>query len=363
MPLSHQHLIFVGRYATADQPGILAFAFDEANATLTPCGSCAGVVNPSFVVVHPNGRWLYTTSETSQGQGGVSGGVWAFRFERDAANAAVAIEPLNHRPSNGDDPCHVLLDISGQWLITTNYTSGSVAVFPVQADGSLGEMSDFDQHHGGSITPGRQTGPHAHSAGWTPDNQFVIVADLGTDQLFVYSFDHTTGKLGTPACTATRPGSGPRHVVFHPHHQHLYVANELDNTVSVFAYDPASTALTEQQFLATLPPGTSESAVADIHISPSGERLYVSNRGHNSIAVFDVNVDGRLTLIGTPACGGNWPRNFALAPDNRYILVANQYSGDLAVLPAVPGSEALGAPVIHVAVPQASCVQFAHADD
>ncbi|MBA3944971.1 MAG: lactonase family protein [Herpetosiphonaceae bacterium] len=361
MSSSQQHLIFVGRYATVDQPGILAFDFDETSGTLAPCGSAAGVVNPSFLTVHPNGRWLYTTSETNQAQGGISGGVWALRFERDAA--AVTITPLNHRSSNGDDPCHVLLDERGQWLVTTNYTSGSVAVFPVLTDGSLGEMSDFDQHDGSSVVAGRQEGPHAHSATWTPDNQRIIVADLGTDQLFVYDFDHSGGKLGTPVRTATRPGSGPRHMVFHPNRRLVYVANELDSTVSVYDYDAASARLREQQFVPTIPSGTGESLVADIHLSPAGERLYVSNRGHNSIAVFDVGEDGQLTGVATPSCGGNWPRNFAVSPDDRFILVSNQYSGDLAVLPVDGGAEALGEPVGHAAVPQAACILFVHAHE
>jgi 6-phosphogluconolactonase len=346
--------LLVGSYAPADQPGIYAFRFDDATGALTAYGSFAGVANPSFLAVHPNRRWLYAVGETSQQDDGARGSVWALRFE----HTPWSMQPINQRPSGGDGPCHLLLDSAGKWLLASNYGSGSVGVLPVLADGSLGEMTDLVQHHGASAHPERQAGPHAHSAALSPDERFVIVADLGIDQLLVYLFDHAAGKLGTHTHTSTRPGAGPRHMAFHPSGQYLYVANELDSTVTMYGYDATVGALHERQTLDTLPPGAPESAVADIHISTSGQRLYVSNRGHDSLAVFDVGTQGRLTPVAFPSCGGASPRNFALAPGGRFVLAANQHSGDLSVLPLLAGSEAVGTVVARADVAKASYVGF-----
>jgi 6-phosphogluconolactonase len=354
MNTSTQALLVVGSYASADQPGIYAFRFDHATGGLTAYGSFAGMVNPSFLAVHPNGRWLYAVSETSQQQDGAPGAVWALRFDRDPWAAA----PINHQPSGGDWPCHLQLDSAGRWLLVSNYGSGSVAVLPILADGALGEMTDHVQHHGSSAHPQRQEGPHAHSATLAPDDRFVIVADLGIDQLLVYAFDSSTGKLGAHTHIDTQPGAGPRHVTFHPDGRRLYLANELDSTVTVYDYDAANGALHERQTIDSVPPGGPENAVADIHIAPSGERLYVSNRGNDSLAVFDVDAEGLLTRIALPSCGGASPRNFALAPGGRFVLVANQHSDEVSVLPILDGPQAIGAPVARAAVPRAACVQF-----
>jgi 6-phosphogluconolactonase len=358
MTSSAEPLLVAGSYATAEQPGIYAFRFDAATGALLPHGSFAGIANPSFLVVHPNARWLYAVGETSQRQDGAQGSVWACHFEREPW----AIRAVNERPSGGDWPCHLLLDASGRWLLVSNYGSGSVAVLPILADGSLGETTDLIQHHGSGAHPDRQEGPHAHSATLTADDRFVVVADLGMDELLVYMFDTDAGKLGAHTHVHTRPGAGPRHIAFHPSGRRMYVANELDSTVSVYDYEASTGTLRERQTIDTVPAGVPENWVADIHIAPSGDRLYVSNRGHNSIAVFDVDAGGELTRIAISSCGGDWPRNFALAPGGGFMLVANQYSGDIAVLPLLDGPEAIGAPISRVAVPGAACVQFVQAN-
>ncbi len=356
---SPQALLFVGSYAAPSQAGIYAFSFDKATGHLTALGSFAGIANPTFLVVHPNGRWLYAVSETSQQNDAAPGSVWALRFEREPWT----IQPINHRPSGGDWPCHLQFDSTGEWLCVSNYATGNVGVLPLLSDGSLGEMTDRVQHHGSGPNAQRQEGPHAHSTTLTPDNRFAIVADLGIDQLVVYRFDAAAGKLSAHGQARSRPGAGPRHLAFHPNGRVVYVANELDSTVSVYDYDALNGVLRERQTLDTLPPGAPENLAADIHLSPSGKRVYVSNRGHNSIAVFDADADGRLARIAVPSCGGNWPRNFALAPGGRFMLVANQYSGEVSVLPQLAGSDGIGAPVARAAVPQASCVQFVQAND
>ena len=354
---SAQPLVVAGCYAPAGQPGIHLFRFNDATGALAACGFHAGIANPSFLVTHPNRRWLYTVSET--GQEDTPGSLWALRFTGEP----LTLQPINRRLSGGDSPCHLQLDRSGKWLLVSNYGAGTVAVLPILGDGSLAEMTDLVQHDGRSVHSQRQDRPHAHSAAFAPDNRFAVVADLGLDQLLVYAFDSSAGKLSARRHADTRPGSGPRHMAFHPGGRRLYVANELDNTVTVYDYDTSSGVLRPQQTADTLPPGVLENAVADIHVAPSGRRLYVSNRGHNSIAVFDVATDGRLARSAIVPCGGKWPRHFTLAPGGRFMLVANQASGELSVLPLLAGPEAIGAPVAGAAAAQVSCVQFVTAHD
>lgn len=351
--ISEQPLVIVGSYAEIDQPGIHLFRLDETTGALSANGTYAGIVNPSFVVAHPQQPWLYAVGETGTEENGMSGQVWALRFERDP----LRLEPLNHQPSEGNHPCHLELDASGKWLLVSNYSSGTIAVLPIQADGSLGERSDLIQHTGSSINGERQAGPHAHSSTFTPDQRFVIVADLGLDQLLVYAFDAETGKLQLHCHADAQPGAGPRHIAFHPNGRFVYVANELNNTVSLYDFDAIKGTLQERQSIDIVPSGQ-ESSVADIHLSPSGQHVYVSNRGHESIAAFEVAEDGQLSPAATVSCGGSWPRHFMLAPGGNFALVANQYSGNVAVLPLSADSEALGEATTHVAIPKASCVQF-----
>jgi 6-phosphogluconolactonase len=348
------YTLLVGSYAPADRPGIYAFAFDGATGALTSLGATPLIANPSFLAVHPNRRWLYAVSETAQAVDGAPGAVWALRYDL----APWRLEPINAQPSGGDHPCHLALDPSGRWLIVSNYTSGSLAVLPLGPDGALGATADHVQHRGHGPHPERQGGPHAHSAAFAPGGCFVLVADLGIDQILVYRFDASNGRLTAHTHAEARPGAGPRHLAFHPNGEWVYVANELDSTVGVYAFDAAAGALRERQVVETLPPGAPANTVADIHLSPDATRLYVSNRGHNSLAVFAVAPDGRLARMATPPCGGDWPRNFAVAPDGRFLIVANQYSGEVVVLPALESLPALGAPAARAPVPGAAFVAF-----
>ena len=350
-----QSFFFACGYTTPEQPGIHAFTFDESTGAITAIGSYTGVNSPSFLVLHPNKKWLYAVSETGQGSHGVLGCVWSFQFEREP----FSIQPINQVTTRGDWPCHLRIDATGKWIIATNYGTGNSAVYPILEDGSLGEMTDFVQHQGSGPNEERQEGPHAHSSIFTPDNRSTIIADLGIDQLVMYSFDSTTGKLQTHSTVHSQPGAGPRHLVFHPNGKWFYAANELASTVSLYEYDAANGALNEKQNISTVPFDWQENIVADIHVTDSGGRLYVSNRGHNSIAVYDINEDGILMLVSIPSCGGKWPRNFALAPNGKFILVANQYSNEVCVLPILERKDALGAPVARESVTGASCIQFA----
>jgi 6-phosphogluconolactonase len=351
-----QALIVVGSYADATQPGIHLFRFDYAAGTLTPHGAIAGIANPSFVAAHPHRPWLYAVSETSKDHDGTPGSVWALRLARDP----VTLQPANHQPSGGDSPCHIQLDASGRWLFVCNYGSGTIAVLPIQPDSTLGEMTDLVQHHGSGAHPQRQAAPHTHSSACTPDQRFVVVADLGIDHLLVYAFDSAAGKLSAHTHVRTRAAAGPRHIAFHPSGRFMYVTNELDNTVSVYDYHAGDGALHERQTIETVQPGPLDNAAAHIHVAPSGRHVYVSNRGHDSITIFDVEADGRLTRRTTAPCGGQWPRHFAVVPG--FMLVANERSDEVSVLP-LAGLEALAAPRASTRVAQAACVHIMAADD
>lgn len=350
-----QQVVYAGSYATADQPGIYTFAFDDTIGELIAHGSFVGIPNPSFLVVHPNGQWLYAVSEVKQDQDGIPGAVWAFC----RTDESWSLEPLNQQSSGGDWPCHLTINATGEWLLVSNYASGTVSVLPILADGALGEITDRIQHHGRGPNAERQEGPHAHSAIFTPDQRFAIVADLGMDALLLYKFDAAAGRLYEHRHTSTRPGAGPRHMAFHPNGKHLFVANELDNTVAMYNYDAASGELHEQQSVKTLPPDVLENTVADIHVSPVGNHVYVSNRGHDSVTSFKIEADGRLTCIAHHSSMGRGPRNFAFAPAGQFLLVANQQSSELIVLPIQNDSGELASPVARVAIKSVSCVCFA----
>ena len=294
--------VYVGGYAGADQVGLQAFGFDAASGALTPQGGTAGITNPSFFVVHPTSGRLYTVGETHAEQDGVPPTVWAVDVAPDDPGR---LTPINSQPSGGDFPCHVALDASGRWLVVSNYGSGSVGVFPVEADGALGAMNDFVQHEGHGPNPERQAGPHAHSSIFSPDNRFLIVADLGIDALVVYQFDAQAGRLTEHDRVAARAGAGPRHMAWQPGQPRLFVANELDSSVAVYKYDASAGQLVEGQVYSTLPAEAPENWVADIHVAPAGDRVYVSNRGHDSIAIFRIGGDGRLRARRSRCAAGS----------------------------------------------------------
>ncbi|NTU83291.1 MAG: lactonase family protein [Chloroflexales bacterium] len=354
MSVPQPHLLLVGSYAAAEQPGIHAFWLDPASGALAHADAFAGVASPSFLAISPAGTTVLAASETSAGDGS-PGGVAALRLRREP----LALTPLGQQRSGGDWPCHICISADGCWALVSNYGSGTVGVLPILSDGSLGPLRDLAHHEGRSVNDERQAGPHTHAAIFDQSGRFVIVADLGLDQLVIYRFEHGAGQLTSHGLALARRGAGPRHMAFHPGGRLLYVANELDSTVSVYDYDPAEGRLDERQAVTTLPKGAPDNQVADIHLDAAGRRLYVSNRGHNSLAVFSIDAYGQLTLSTIAPSGGGWPRSFALTPDGRFALVANQLSGDLVVLPLGAGAEAVGAPVARASVPSAACVIIA----
>jgi 6-phosphogluconolactonase len=329
-PGQQKYLVYVGTYTDHGSKGIYAYRFDSSTGKMTSLGLAAETTEPSFLAVDSSGRFLYAVNETETYNGQPTGAVSAFAIQPDTGKLSL----LNQVSSRGTDPAHITLDRTGKYALVANYTSGSVAVFALLKDGRLGEVTSFVQHKGSSINPERQKGPHAHAIALAPDNRFAVVADLGLDQLLVYSFDAVKGTLGTqPQVVKASPGAGPRHLVFSTDGRFLYMLNEMQSSVAAYSYDAASGALHELQTISSLPKGfSSENTAAEIEIDPSGKFVFASNRGDDSIAVFAIDsYTGMLTHVETDSSGGKTPRNFAIDPTGSWLLAANQDSDNIVV--------------------------------
>jgi 6-phosphogluconolactonase len=326
-------IMYIGTYTRAPSKGIYAYRFQGATGEVTPMGAAglaAETENPSFLAVHPNQRFLYAVNEVSRYEGRDAGSVSAFSIDR----ATGTLRLLNRVSSRGGGPCHLSLDRSGKWLFAANYGGGSVAAFPVRDDGTLGEASAFFQHAGASANAARQSGPHAHETVVSPDNRYVLAADLGLDKVLSYKLDPATGGLApAPRFTAIAPGSGPRHLAFRPDGRFVYVLKEMLSAVVAFRYDAGGGTLAELQTLSTLPEGFSgENSGAEIAAHPSGKFLYTSNRGDDSIAIFRIDAaKGTLTSAGRVSTQGKTPRGFGIDPSGRFLVAGNQNSGILVI--------------------------------
>jgi 6-phosphogluconolactonase len=336
---NRKYLVFVGTYTNkTESKGIYAYQFDADTGKLTPKGVAAETPDPSWVAVHPSGKYLYAANEA-----GKASTVSAFAVDAKSGK----LTPLNQMPSLGEDPCYLSFDKTGKYVLVANYSSGTVAVFPILADGRLGEHTALltDQ---GATGPNKehQQGPHAHWIETSPDDRSVYVADLGLDRMLRYGFDATNGTLSTAPVQSNwshsvldlsaklAQGTGPRHAAFSRNDAEMYVLGELQSTVTAFHMigtdDFVPTAF---QRISALPKGFSgRNDAAEIVMHPSGKFLYTSNRGNDTIAVFNVQRrDGRLSLAANIPTGGKEPRHFAIDPSGRYLLAENQFSNNIVV--------------------------------
>lgn len=323
--------VYIGTYTQGQSKGIYLSRLDLANGTLSPAEVVAETTNPSFVAISPDRRFLYAVNEIGEFGGKRTGAVSAFALDPKTGG----LTPLNQQPSAGDGPCHLSVDKTGKNVLVANYGGGSIAVLPVQADGSLGAPVTSIQHKGVSANAQRQGGPHAHMITLDAAERFALVPDLGLDKIFVYHFDANHGTLtpNTPPAGTVAAEAGPRHLAFHPNGHFAYVINEINCTVTVFAYDAHKGTLTAKQTLSTLPrEHQSSDSTAEIQVSPDGHFLYGSNRGQNSIAIFSVDSKtGLLTYVGEQSTQGKIPRNFCMDPTGTYLLAANQDSDSIVV--------------------------------
>ncbi|MEW1691148.1 lactonase family protein [Streptomyces sp. NPDC091265] len=338
--------LFLGTYTstTPGGTGIGVASYDPEGGTITAGTVVTGVENPSYLALHPTGGTLYAVDEQEQG------GVTAVALAADGT-----FRVLGTRDTGGAGPCHLSVHPGGQWLFSANYTSGSVAVHPVAADGSLGERTDLVAHTTPAPGPG-QDGPHAHQIITAPDGGHLLAADLGNDTVYTYRLDEEHGTLEQLSYAALRPGAGPRHLTFHPGGRHAYLACELDNTVVVCGYDPATGVLTPGS---PQPTGTGggTSYPAQLLVTADGRFAYLANRGHNSLTRYAVEDGGAtLRLLDTVPVGGDFPRHIAFSPDGALLLAANQKSGTVTVFRVDAQSGALESVGTPFAAPAAVCV-------
>jgi 6-phosphogluconolactonase len=341
-------LLYVGTYTES----IYLVRMDRRSGELLRVGSVNAGANPSFLAIHPNERVLYAVNEVEHGT------VSAFAIAR----ASGALTRLNEQPSGGGAPCFVSVDQSGRALLVANYAGGSVALLPIQASGALAPAAHVVQHTGKGPNAERQEAPHAHCILPDPSNGFALAADLGVDRVFVYRLDVGGKSLNhvEGGDAGMRPGAGPRHLAFHPTLPLVFVANELDSTVATLRFDAERGTLSPQDTLSTVPAGwTGTNYPADIHVAASGRTLYLSNRGHNSIAVFVAESTGALALEQVVSTEGDWPRNFSLDPSGRWLLVANQRSGSVVVFGRDPDNGRLTPTHQRLAIPSPVCLRFA----
>jgi len=356
---SDGELLYVGTYTESGRrDGIYLVRMDTRSGRLRQVGAVDAGANPSFLAIHPNGRVLYAVNEVEKYKGKTSGAVSSFAI----AGGSGTLTKLDEQPSEGAAPCFVSVDRSGRVVLVANYNGGSVALLPIQADGGLAPAAQVVQHTGSGPNAERQEAPHAHCIVADPSNRFALAADLGADRVFVYRLDLDGKSLrrveGGDA--VMRSGAGPRHLAFHPKLPLVFVANELDSTVATLRFDAERGTLSPLGVHSTVPVGWSGTNFpADIHITPSGRTLYVSNRGHNSLAVFSMaESTGALALDQVISTEGDWPRNFSLDPTGRWLLVANQRSNSIVVFRRDQVSGRLTPTHERLSLPSPVCLRF-----
>ena len=360
LPANGSMLVYFGTYTGAKSKGIYVSRFDPTTGQLTAAELAAATVSPSFLAVHPSWRFLYAAGETGTLEGKRGGAVSAFSL--DAKTGRLTL--LNRQSSGGEGPCHLAVDQSGKCLLVANYGNGAIAALPIQADGALAEPGTVIQHQGSSVNPARQSGPHAHFITADPTDRFVLACDLGLDEVLVYRLDPAKATLvaNDPPFASVKPGSGLRHLAFHPSGRFVFLISEMSSTLTVFAYDAKRGALKEVQTISTLPETfTGERSGAEVQVHPSGKFVYGSNRGHDSIAVFGFDPKrGHLTCLQHQATQGKMPRHFAIDPTAQWLLAENQESDSVVVfrVDATTGRLSptgqrisVGAPVCAVFVP------------
>jgi 6-phosphogluconolactonase len=324
-----ERLVYVGTYTGEASKGIYAFRFNDSSGTLTTLGLAAETPSPSFLTSSANRRFVFAVNELQSFGDAASGSVTSFAADPVTAK----LTEISVQPSHGAGPCHLALDRTGRYLAVANYGGGNFALFPVGADGRLRPATAVvagDGSEPGSSKPAVRLG---HMVGFDAHNRFLVAADKGLDRVLVYRFDASKGVLtpNQPPSSALPPGSGPRHFAFHPNGRWLFTISELAATITTFAWDQASGRLSASGSVSTRPSDVTTGSTAEIAVHSSGRFVYGSNRGHDSIAVFTVGRAGGLRLVEYESTRGQTPRNFSLDPTGRWLIVANQQSGTLAV--------------------------------
>lgn len=308
--------VYVGTYGEENDETIQLLEFDLDNGRLRKIASATGIKNPSFLTVNQEQTQLYAVSEVENGQ--------VVNINLDLS--ALRLTEVNRQSTGGNGPCYVTMDTKEEQLLTVNYGEGTTIVHSIEDDGSIGEVSDLKSYEGNQLS-------HPHAIIGVPDTDKYIVSDLGLNKLYLYQFNYDIAKLDLIKEIVAVADSGPRHLALEPKHRKLYVANEFNSKVSVYAYDEKVEDFELIQEIDTISTDYSgENYCADIHIAHTRSLLYVSNRGHHSLAVYKIMNDGTLEAIDYVSVNGEWPRNFAIVPNEEYILVANEHTNSIVVM-------------------------------
>ena len=356
-----EHRIFIGTYTRGNDSsdGIYTCVFDDQSGRLTSATLATVADNPSFLAIHPSKNLVFACNETNDFGDQPTGAISAFRFNKSDSSLTL----INQQATGGGAPCHCTIDATGRYLLVANYLGGNVAVFPIAEDGSLAPRSCLINHVGTGPNTRRQEQPHAHSINLSSDNRFAYAADLGTDRVMIYRFDDQAGRLVPSAAdsVAIPAGGGPRHFSIHPSGHMAYTNNELTCEVTAFSRNAATGALTAIQQISTLPPNfEGRKSTAECLVHPNGRFLYVSNRGHDSIAVYAIDQqNGRLTTVEIEKTGGQEPRNFVIDPSGRWLLAENQNSDTVVVMKIDPTTGALTRTQGSISVGKPVCIRIA----
>ena len=357
MPLSQQLLIFVSAFAPGDDGAIHAYHFEMDTAQWTLAERTADVEYPFFMALSLDKQFLYSIH--------AAGGFGEEKHEQIAAykiaNDEGRLTLLNHQSALGSAACYLDVDATGKVIVVANYVTGNVAALPINPDGSLGKATSSHQHAGSSVNTSRQEGPHAHCIVVSPNNRFVYAADLGLDQILAYQLDVSSAQLriSHQPFVRTVPGAGPRHLTFHPNGQHVYIINELTNSIAMYDHDLKSGMLVEQQTISTLPDGfDGTSYCADLKITPNGHFLFGTNRGHDSLAVFRIAENGRLTLLEIEPSLGKGPQNLAITPDGTRLVCANMPGNNVVAFQIDQDTGGLTPVGEALSIPSPSCIMI-----
>lgn len=344
----NEYWVYFGPYTRETSKGIYRSRFNADTGELTDAELAAEIESPSYLTIHPNGKFLYAVTES--GDGSVTG------YTLNALTGGLA--KINTQPTQGSSPCDLEVDQTGRMLVVVNYGSGSTIAYKVGEDGSLSEPSDFHEHTGSSVHR-RQKSPHAHSIDFSPDNRFAMVSDLGIDKVLVYEADPEAGKLKQVGFGTVPAGGGPRHFAFHPNGKLAFANDEISSGVTAFRYDAATGALEELETVSTLPEPVEGNSTAELQVHPNGKFLYVSNRGHDSLALVTIDeATGKIERKANYPTLGETPRNFNIAPGGEYLLAANQNGDNVVVFKLNPDTGELTPTGRQITVDAPVCIVY-----
>jgi len=323
--LSQNYYLFIGTYTSGKSEGIYVYKFNSTTGDAQPISVIAST-NPSYLAISPNGKYVYAVNENNG-----PGEVTAYSFDKSSGQLTF----LNKQLTGGISPCYISESRNSKWLMVANYSSGNVSALPVNVDGSVGPLAELIQHEGKGTDTSRQEKAHAHSAIFSPDEHYLLCADLGTDKEMIYRFNSNLSKpiiLEKDSAVSIQGGSGPRHIVFNSKKPIVYIIEELSGTVDAFHYNNGK--LKHFQRISSVPEDfKGDAGSADIHISPNGKFLYATNRGTaNNIVVYSIDsTTGKLKVKGFQDVQGKHPRNFIIDPTGHFLLVANRDTDNIVV--------------------------------